>query len=91
MDDPTLEKTPLWMGLGPLVASTSHELTVVEALSHTEEEELAGARVAVTTPFVSVVTVSTRDVGMALSADEAVAEGTIWEDSADSVIQGYEC
>lgn len=90
VEDSTVEEAPPWMGSMPLVASSSHELTVVDALAHADEEELAGASVAVKTPLESVLA-SARDVGRALSAEETVSVGTIWEDSADWVNQGYEC
>ena len=79
------------MGSMPLVASSSHELTVVDALAHADEEELAGASVAVTIPLESVVLASSREVGRALSTDEIVSVGFTCEDSADWLIQGYEC
>ena len=89
VEDSIVEEAPPWMGSMPLVASSSHELTVVDALAHAEEE-LAGASVAVKTPLESVLA-SASDVGRALSTDERVSVGTIWEDSVDWVIQGYEC
>jgi hypothetical protein len=72
------------MGSIPLVASTSHELTVVDALWMADEGTV-GTRVSITTPLERVVVISTEvGAGAELSTEVMVV-------AADSVIQGYEC